>query len=91
MIDWNQVRTDEKARYLAANSHLEDSYARWRAYEDGILNRFGPPHTEPPERRVRALDYAWEKRDRFNTWVSNKTNKMAPRSEHGNGLERPTK
>ena len=66
-INFREVRDREKYLYITTNQDkLPDVYKRWSDYEDLILKKFGDP-PNPKIRRVRALDIAWERRDRFNS------------------------
>jgi hypothetical protein len=60
-------REAEKQRYLDANlAKLPDAAARWVAYEDLMLQKFGDPPKQGVH-RSQALDIAWVRRDRANS------------------------
>jgi hypothetical protein len=83
-MTYKEQREQEKARYIEVNrSRFPDVYQRWRDYEDTILTKFGKGLEFPRHTRSHALDLAWAKRDRHNTWASNKGTRLAPISEHG--------
>lgn len=93
------LREAERERYFDAHrATLPDIKRRWRNYENLILTKFGPKgyraatkvtlyRRRADEVRMQALDYAWERRDRYHEWVANGKNEYTPRSKHYRGSD----